>query len=792
MKIAVLCGGPSRERGVSLNSARSVLDHLSDENITILPVYFDLKKNAFLLSPEQLYSNTPSDFDFKLQEKAKPLSKKALIQFLKTCDLTFPALHGPFGEDGEIQKFLEEHNIPFIGSGSEACSKAFDKYRCNKQIANEGFFTLPTELLRIYRDDHEEIIRSFFKKHQCTRAIVKPASGGSSVGVFSVNSPEEAIEAVQTLFSKRMDTRVVLQPFCPGTEFTVMILQNRFGQPVAIVPTETEQDYSKNQIFDYRRKYLPTNQVRYHCPPRYDHETISRIRVQAEQIFALFGLRDVARFDGFLLPNGEIWFSDFNPMSGMEQNSFLFQQASRVGMSHRDILRFIVKSACRRSHVPFPQEEKEEEQDTRKPVFVLFGGSTSERQVSLMSGTNVWLKLRKSNRFSPTPFLLEKDGETVWKLPYVFTLNHTVEEITESCRHAEADEERIRFFERDALLRLALQPEEATEPFSLPEPFSLQKFLETAPFAFLALHGGMGEDGTLQKKLKENGILHNGSKEKASQLCMDKYATAKALKNLEKEGIFSMRQYSQSTSELLSFPLEGLVSIWKTIVTHTQSKSVIVKPQSDGCSSGVLRLSSAENLIRYVDLLRAKASTIPPHTFPHQGTEIEMPNEIPKNLLFEPFIETDSLRISGHILKRKEKTGWIEVTTGVLEKDGVYHALSPSITVAEGAVLSVEEKFQGGTGVNITPPPKEIVPKDALQKAKICFEKVAQILGIQGYVRIDAFLECATGNIIIIEANSLPALTPSTVLFHQGLAEIPPLFPISVVETIIKNSGYEI
>ena len=121
-------------------------------------------------------------------------------------------------------------------------------------------------------------------------------------------SPEEAIEAVQTLFSKRMDTRVVLQPFCPGTEFTVMILQNRFGQPVAIVPTETEQDYSKNQIFDYRRKYLPTNQVRYHCPPRYDHETISRIRVQAEQIFALLDFVMSLVLMYFLLPNGEIWF----------------------------------------------------------------------------------------------------------------------------------------------------------------------------------------------------------------------------------------------------------------------------------------------------------------------------------------------------------------------------------------------------------------------------------------------------------------------------------------------------
>ena len=102
-----------------------------------------------------------------------------------------------------------------------------------------------------------------------------------------------------------------------------------------------------------------------------------------------------------------------------------------------------------------------------------------------------------------------------------------------------------------------------------------------------------------------------------------------------------------------------------------------------------------------------------------RGTEIEMPNEIQRIFFFEPFIETDSLRISGHILK-KEKTRWIEVTTGVLEKDGVYHAFAKHYRCRR-AVLSVEEKFQGGTGVNITPPPKEIVPKDALQKSENLF-----------------------------------------------------------------------
>ena len=126
MKIALLCGGPSLERGISLNSARSVMDHLEGDSVEIVPIYFDLKKRPYLISKAQLYSNTPSDFDFKLLQTARPLSEKQLIAILKETDITFPAMHGPFAEDGGIQSILEKHNIPFVGTSSEVCKKVFD------------------------------------------------------------------------------------------------------------------------------------------------------------------------------------------------------------------------------------------------------------------------------------------------------------------------------------------------------------------------------------------------------------------------------------------------------------------------------------------------------------------------------------------------------------------------------------------------------------------------------------------------------------------------------------------
>ena len=97
-RVALILGGPSAERGISLNSARSVIDHLDDYDI--IPIYFNLNKEAYRIDRSQLYSNTPSDFDFKIASLGQALDQDHLIQLLKTADITFPVIHGAFCEGG--------------------------------------------------------------------------------------------------------------------------------------------------------------------------------------------------------------------------------------------------------------------------------------------------------------------------------------------------------------------------------------------------------------------------------------------------------------------------------------------------------------------------------------------------------------------------------------------------------------------------------------------------------------------------------------------------------------------
>ncbi len=828
LTVALLCGGPSLERGISLNSARSVLDHLEGDGIEILPIYLDYKKRAYHISPTQLYSNTPSDFDFKLAHTATPLSAAQLVHTLKRADIAFPVMHGTWGEDGGIQRLLERHHIPHVGSSGASCKLLFDKFDANEYIRAHGFHAPASMVLKIYHRDHKKIIEKFFKEHHISRAVVKPASGGSSIGVFSVGTPAEALDRVTHLFSRRVDTRVVIEPFAKGREFTIIILQNRFHQPVALIPTEIEADYTKHQIFDYRKKYLPTRQVVYHCPPRFEDDVIDRVQVQAEQLFTLFGMHDFARFDGWLLDDGNIWFSDFNPVSGMEQNSFLFQQSSRVGLSHRGVLRYITGHACARHGIPFPETSthpnvatgrdlslQPESSNHRKPVHVLFGGDTSERQVSLMSGTNAWLKLRRSNRYCPIPFIIDTQKQ-VWQLPYTYTLNHTVEEIIDNCKKAHEDHIRLSHFERRAHLRLALRPHEAEELRFIPNPVTLHHFIKQSPFVFIGLHGGMGEDGTLQGILEKARVPYTGTGTKASALCMDKWRTDHFIQHTKIHGIATIPEQLIPVSALAGSS-EAIGTIWKQICRDLNSKTLLVKPRADGCSSGVARLFKHTDLAHYLNVLRQKLPSIPAGTLTSQDAIIEMPTEHIEEIIFQKFIETDIVRVKNNSLKYHRRTGWIETTIGVLihNSDGAnpsdfsegkapggliateekssgvsVRVFNPSLTIAEGEVLTVEEKFQGGTGVNITPPPPTIVNPRAVTSARQRIGMLARAIGLKGYARIDAFLHVDSGNLLIIEVNTLPALTPSTVLFQQALSQDPPLYPRELIEKIIENAGY--
>jgi len=416
----------------------------------------------------------------------------------------------------------------------------------------------------------------------------------------------------------------------------------------------------------------------------------------------------------------------------------------------------------------------------------LLGGITSERQVSLMSGSNVWLKLLNSKLYEPHPYLLTSQNNKLKVLPlsYDIILNHTVEEIIYQHNMKKKYEPEKSLV---SIVRENLGLEEETSG----DYISIEEFIENSKsqnaYVFLGLHGGSGEDGRIQKLLEDSKLKFNGSGSQASKICMDKYRTGEIVDSLSLPNLRTARKISISVEELVQEASEEKVhNFWESLTEKLGSSKAVVKPQCDGCSTGVIVLSSEEELKNYVGFLAEKIDTAPPGSFKmHSGQlSIGVHN---KQFLLEEYIEVDKIVISNNKIVYSEPVKWIELTIGVIENGSSYHALNPSITIADSGVLSLEEKFQGGMGVNITPPPECIINSKLIEKLKSYVEKLCEKVNIKDYCRIDVFVNNTSGEIIIIEINTLPALSPSTVLFQQAGKEVPPMNPLKLLEKIISN-----
>lgn len=792
--LILVCGGPSLERGISLNSVRSFYDNIGkSKDISIKVIFIDLYLNKYFVDETFLYSNTPSDFDFKLANECEKLSEKEFIDSLKKADMVMPVIHGAYGEDGEFQKILEENNIPFVASGSKACDMMYNKANAETQILRKNNLkTIPKLILNRQDENINEKIKLFYGKYQIKNVVIKPVKGGSSFGVLPAGGYADCIEKVEEEF-KNYD-EILIEEFCKGREFTVVILQNFEGKPVALIPTEIEvkgnasllsrdsiQENEKENLnssfFTTRRKYLPTNETHYYNPPRFTNEVIQKIRKEAENLFEISGAKDFLRIDGWLLDSGEIYFSDFNPISGMEQNSFLFQQGAKIGFTHKDILEYILKSSAKRQNISFP------ESNSKKRVNVLMGGITSERQVSLMSGSNVWLKLLNSEYYEPYPYLMTmiNNEYKVMPLSYDIILNHTVEEVI--YQHNSRKNGNVSLKQE---IRQNLGLEEKEEFVSLTDFIKSSKSQNA--YVFLGLHGGFGEGGGIQNLLENEGVCFNGSGFEAASLCMDKYKTGEIVDSLNLPGLRTAKKISVSAEFLKEIIRSNeYKNYWENLTSKFEADKVIIKPRKDGCSTGVVILTDCEEFKKYIEFFTLGINEAPEGTFKMHSGQITLGihNE---ELLIEEYIDVDKISIVDNKIIYESPVKWTELTIGVVENKGKYHAFNPSITIANSGVLSLEEKFQGGTGVNITPPPSYIINEELVKKLKLYMKKLCEKINVKDYCRIDVFVNNLKNEIIVIEVNTLPAMTSSTVIFQQAGKENPPISPLKLIENIISNS----
>ncbi|ALW86712.1 D-alanine--D-alanine ligase [Hymenobacter sedentarius] len=588
--------------------------------------------------------------------------------------------------------------------------------------------------------------------------------------LFALNERLESAEQV-LLTNVDGETQVLVESFVAGREFSCIVVEDPNGLPLALPPTEIVKG---EEMFDYRSKYLP-GLARKVTPIDLPEAKIQEIREACEEMFRTFGFQVYARLDGFVGHDGKLFLNDPNTTSGMLPASFFFHQAAEIGLNPSQFLTYLIRTslAARRRAGLRPVKlaqllakldeavaGRQHEATERIRVAVIMGGYSSERHISVESGRNIYEKLSSSAKYAPVPVFLtgSADEHKLYVLPVNVMLKDNADDIREKIEHAEAGEAPHPILERIRREASVITSTYAGQALAQPRRISFEELAQLADEVFIALHGRPGEDGALQQQLEKLHLPYNGSGVASSSVTINKFETNERLR---KAGLLVA---DHRMAPKLEWQADA-ESFYRSLETQF-AYPFIAKPADDGCSSAVKKIKNRLELEAFCQLIfRTEEDLLSgPAAVLHLGFKEEFPRK--DAFLVETLISRDGaahfLEITGGLLTSYDEQGQLKIE--------VFEA---SEALATGEVLSLEEKFLAGEGQNITP---ARYASDSAERQRISDEvkavlrRVAEVLDIQGYARIDAFVRVRQQGqveVLIIEVNSLPGMTPATCIFHQ-------------------------
>jgi D-alanine-D-alanine ligase len=314
MKIAVLKGGRSLERQVSLRSASRVQDALEQlgHRVTPLDVGPDLVARLGELDP----------------------------------DLAFVALHGRDGEDGTVQELLEVLGIPYTGSGVSACIRAADKVLAKHAMRDHG---IPTPDFYAFSETAFEALGAgqalpAIEDRLEFPIVVKPASQGSALGIKFARTPADVPQALVAAFS--YDRKVLLERHIAGRDLAVSIIDEpdgaaRVPRALPIVEAVPQQD----EFYDFESRY-EIGRTRFVCPAELDQPVARRAAELALAVYQLLGCRGFGRVDMMVdSDGGELYVLEADPIPGFTETSLLPQAADAAGIEFEELIERIVAAA---------------------------------------------------------------------------------------------------------------------------------------------------------------------------------------------------------------------------------------------------------------------------------------------------------------------------------------------------------------------------------------------------------------------------------------------------------------
>ncbi len=338
MNILVLCGGISTERNVSLTTGAMVQNALVERghHAVAADLFMGMEMEC---TPAELFASAVKPVPInKISEEVPDLEAvrasrggdikgifgKNIIELSQYADVVFLALHGGDGENGRIQAAFDLLGVRYTGSGYLGSAMAMNKGVTKQMFLKDGVLTPAGK--RIKRGESTDISGMSFP------IVVKPCSGGSSIGVFIANNEAEYESSVAEAF--KYDDELIVEEYIKGRELTCGVLGGKYLPPVEIIP--------KEGWYDYKNKYQPGMTVEI-CPAEITKEQEQEMGRAAIVAFESLQLSGYARMDFIMDEHGRPYCLEANTLPGMTPTSLIPQEAAAAGLSYGELCEEIIR-----------------------------------------------------------------------------------------------------------------------------------------------------------------------------------------------------------------------------------------------------------------------------------------------------------------------------------------------------------------------------------------------------------------------------------------------------------------
>jgi len=331
MDIAVLCGGVSSEREISLRTSTKVAKALKGRGhrVVMIDVFFGSEKLP-VFDEEQDYVQTADDLRSRnhliTEERIRStgLFGPNVLELCRKADIVFIGLHGENGEDGKVQAALDREGIAYTGSDAKSSALAMSKAKTKEVVAPH--IRMPKGAVLHKKDAENAPDLQTLMQGVSVPCVLKPSNGGSSLGVIRVKEEADLPDALSECF--RYDDTILAEEFVEGRELTQGVLDGTALPPVEICP-------EAGDWYDYSNKY--NGETREICPAPIPEDVLQQMSELSVKFGEILGLSVYYRIDYILDREGRLYALEANSLPGMTDTSLVPQEAQAIGMSYPDL-----------------------------------------------------------------------------------------------------------------------------------------------------------------------------------------------------------------------------------------------------------------------------------------------------------------------------------------------------------------------------------------------------------------------------------------------------------------------